>query len=91
MGDVDSSSGLGTPLTRRSRVRHHLSFPSFPSYFFFFKALFSNMTVFQKGAFKAEILLRLHIKKASKTYFLYLIGVLKTLLLLMSNFAVPSL
>lgn len=49
------------------------------------------MTVFQKGAFKAEILLRLHIKKASKTYFLYLIGVLKTLLLLMSNFAVPSL
>uniref|UniRef100_A0A672YZ93 Rho GTPase-activating protein 29 n=1 Tax=Sphaeramia orbicularis TaxID=375764 RepID=A0A672YZ93_9TELE len=26
MGDVDSGSGLGIPQTRRSRVRHHLSF-----------------------------------------------------------------
>uniref|UniRef100_A0A8C9YQ88 Rho GTPase-activating protein 29 n=1 Tax=Sander lucioperca TaxID=283035 RepID=A0A8C9YQ88_SANLU len=29
MGDVDNGSGLGIPQTRRSRVRHHLSFPSF--------------------------------------------------------------
>uniref|UniRef100_A0A3B4U262 Rho GTPase-activating protein 29 n=1 Tax=Seriola dumerili TaxID=41447 RepID=A0A3B4U262_SERDU len=29
MGDVDSGTGLGIPQTRRSRVRHHLSFPSF--------------------------------------------------------------
>lgn len=97
MGDVDSSSGLGIPQTRRSRVRHHLNVlfllssfgPAVP-----LQSLAFKHDRVQRGVFRGAILTSLYLKKPQRLVFSILWGAENktkgTKLCLMFNFNVYS-